>query len=627
MKIFLKMILVLTILSSAAIATTYYSTGSVDPSVLTNWKTNTDGTGSSPASFITAGDVFIIQGTGGGSGAPHSMTAAALWAVGSASNAATLTVQSGAILQADFAITIGATSSFNLNTGATYIQNNTGTYSSTILKGIETFDIGSDFVIKNSSSTGPADPTGGFGNLTINSTTYTSNVNCSGTLTNIKGNFTIIATGNTGVLEFRLTGATALTLNIGGNLDIQGGILDFGNSTAAPVVNLSGNFSMSGGTLNFTGTTNPLTATLNFSKPGIQTFTKSAGTITAASSSGRHIAFIVLNGSTLDMGTSILNCAGSTTLDFTVNSGATIKLGDPAGIVVQGTSAITGNIQSSLTSIRSFSTGGNYQFTGSASQVTGSGLPATVNDLTINNASGVALSQPVTVNGVLTLAAGMLDNSVNQVTLGPGGTVSNTGGSISQAPLPVELTSFIGVVRGHTVELQWITATEINNGGFEVQKAIHSRLNGLMAWQKIGFVDGAGTSNAPHNYSFSDVNSGANKYSYRLKQIDRDGKFSYSNAVEVTTSLNPEEFKLSQNYPNPFNPSTKLNFAAKNAEQTSLKIYNVVGEEVTTLFNEVAQPNQVYTLTFDAKDLSSGMYYYVLHSASRNEVKKMILMK
>jgi hypothetical protein len=201
---------------------------------------------------------------------------------------------------------------------------------------------------------------------------------------------------------------------------------------------------------------------------------------------------------------------------------------------------------------------------------------------------------------------------------------NGTGGS---NPLPVELTSFTGSANGRNVELVWNTATEINNSGFEVQRAMHSGLSGLMDWQKIGFVDGAGTSNVAHSYSFSDVSSAATTYSYRLKQIDHDGKFTYSSTVEVATTLSAEDFKLSQNYPNPFNPSTKFSFASKNAERTTVKIFNVVGQEVATLFNEVAQPNQIYTMTFDARNLPSGTYFYVLHSASRNEVRKMMLLK
>ena len=195
-------------------------------------------------------------------------------------------------------------------------------------------------------------------------------------------------------------------------------------------------------------------------------------------------------------------------------------------------------------------------------------------------------------------------------------------------PLPVELTSFTGSANGRNVELVWKTATEINNSGFEIQRtpSLAIPLSGG-GWTKIGFVDGAGTSSVAHSYSYADVTSAAATYSYRLKQIDRDGKFTYSNTVEVTTTLSAEDYKLSQNYPNPFNPSTKFSFAAKNAEHTTLKVYNIVGQEVATLFNAIAQPGQVYSLTFDAKNLPSGMYFYVLHSQSRNEIKKMMLMK
>ncbi len=242
----------------------------------------------------------------------------------------------------------------------------------------------------------------------------------------------------------------------------------------------------------------------------------------------------------------------------------------------------------------------------------------------VSDFSQLVVAICTTVNGTyLTLggAAGDATSITSVTAYNPGSGSFLLMGSTGTNVLPVELASFSGTAHGRNVELQWSTATEISNSGFEVQKNVNG------SWAKIGFVNGAGTSNIQHSYRYSDVTSSAASYSYRLKQIDRDGNFSYSNAIEVTTTLTAEDFKLTQNYPNPFNPSTKLNFAAKNAEQTSLKIYNVVGEEVATLFNDVAQPNQVYTLTFDAKNFSSGMYYYVLHSASRNEVKKMMLLK
>ncbi|MFZ4622154.1 MAG: T9SS type A sorting domain-containing protein, partial [Bacteroidota bacterium] len=80
-------------------------------------------------------------------------------------------------------------------------------------------------------------------------------------------------------------------------------------------------------------------------------------------------------------------------------------------------------------------------------------------------------------------------------------------------------------------------------------------------------------------------------------------------------------------YPNPFNPTTNFSFAVKKAEQTTLKVYNILGAEVASLFNDVAQPDQMYTVSFNGSNLSSGTYFYILRSSSRNEVKKMLLMK
>ena len=120
-------------------------------------------------------------------------------------------------------------------------------------------------------------------------------------------------------------------------------------------------------------------------------------------------------------------------------------------------------------------------------------------------------------------------------------------------PLPVELTSFTAITKGRGVELAWKTATEANNFGFEVER------NTMNNWEKIGFVEGNGTTNAPKEYSFSEKNIPSGKYSYRLKQIDRDGKFSYSNVVEVSVA-EVKQFGLEQNYPNPFNPVTMINY-------------------------------------------------------------------
>ena len=186
--------------------------------------------------------------------------------------------------------------------------------------------------------------------------------------------------------------------------------------------------------------------------------------------------------------------------------------------------------------------------------------------------------------------------------------------------MPVELTSFTATVRGKGVELAWNTATEQNNAGFEVQKSV----NGV--WTKIGYVEGAGNSNAPKSYTYSDA-SAKGTVSYRLKQIDRDGKFEFSPVVEATVALSAADYALTQNYPNPFNPSTSFRFAVKQSEHVTVTVYNMLGQAVATLFDGMAPANELVNLTFNASRLSSGVYFYSLQSASRHEIRKMTLMK
>jgi sugar lactone lactonase YvrE len=186
--------------------------------------------------------------------------------------------------------------------------------------------------------------------------------------------------------------------------------------------------------------------------------------------------------------------------------------------------------------------------------------------------------------------------------------------------IPVELVSFTATAISNKVELRWSTATEKNNAGFAVEK----NANGV--WGQIGYVEGHGTSTETNNYFYTE-NTSAGKYQYRLKQIDFDGSFEYSNAVEVTVGLTVEDYQLSQNYPNPFNPSTTIKFAVTNTEYVTVKVHNMIGQEVATLFDGIANADEIYSLSFDAKELSSGVYLYTLSSASKNEVKKMSLMK
>ena len=198
---------------------------------------------------------------------------------------------------------------------------------------------------------------------------------------------------------------------------------------------------------------------------------------------------------------------------------------------------------------------------------------------------------------------------------------------------PVELTSFNATLLDYNVRLDWSTATETNNSGFEIER-VSSMTTPGQGWEKIGFVPGFGTTTEPMFYSFSDENVITGIYKYRLKQIDFDGSFEYSNEIEVDADFTPREFVLYQNYPNPFNPNTTIKFTIPNVEthrdaslqMVILKVYDMLGKEVATLVNEEKQPG-VYEVEFHSEWLSSGIYFYQLKTGSFSSIKKMVLLK
>jgi hypothetical protein len=186
--------------------------------------------------------------------------------------------------------------------------------------------------------------------------------------------------------------------------------------------------------------------------------------------------------------------------------------------------------------------------------------------------------------------------------------------------VPVELTSFTANVVKDNVNLNWATATETNNQGFEIQ-----RKSDNTEYEQVGYVAGFGTTTEPKSYSFTDSNVPARNYTYRLKQMDFDGSFEYSNEVNVEV-LTPGSFELSQNYPNPFNPSTTIKYSLPENSFVNLAVYNLLGEKVRTLVNEVQNAGN-YNLNFDASGLTSGTYVYSLSTASGTLTQKMVLLK
>lgn len=209
---------------------------------------------------------------------------------------------------------------------------------------------------------------------------------------------------------------------------------------------------------------------------------------------------------------------------------------------------------------------------------------------------------------------------------------------------PVEIISFTASTLQNEKEIQlnWTTATETNNSGFEVERLKDSKIERLKDWEMIGFVPGFGTTTEPKSYSFTDENITTGTYQYRLKQIDFDGSFTYSNEIEVEVDFSPKEFVLYQNYPNPFNPSTTIKYSLPVESQVKINIYNSIGQVIEQLTDEIKSPGN-YEVTWNAENNSSGIsakggyasgvYFYSFEvsstdgSQSHREMKKIVFLK
>jgi lysophospholipase L1-like esterase len=199
--------------------------------------------------------------------------------------------------------------------------------------------------------------------------------------------------------------------------------------------------------------------------------------------------------------------------------------------------------------------------------------------------------------------------------------------------LPIQLSSFSASSMNEArVQLSWTTVSEVNNYGFSVER----RSENETAFHTISnFIPGAGTSLEQHDYSFIDSAIVAGTYYYRLKQIDLDGKYTYSNEIVVrvtgvmgiTEHATPQVFQLMQNYPNPFNPTTAITFTVGKREHATLTVFNMLGQAVATLFDGIAEPGRYYNIPLDGSRLGSGVYTYRIVTESNTAARKMILVK
>ena len=240
-------------------------------------------------------------------------------------------------------------------------------------------------------------------------------------------------------------------------------------------------------------------------------------------------------------------------------------------------------------------------------------------NIIVTNSAGVHEINGATGDLVRTIVAGVSGQYINSCDF-----VVET--------IPVELVSFNVSVVNNSVSLSWVTSSELNNSGFEVQKKVNSLQSSVSnsEFETIGFVEGNGTTTETNHYFFEDKNLSSGKYSYRLKQIDFDGTYEYSGIVEAEVNT-PIEFSLSQNYPNPFNPTTKIKYTipfvgTSLMKFVQLKVFDVLGNEVATLVNEL-KPAGVYEVTFNASELGSGVYIYKLQAGDYISAGKMLLTK
>jgi hypothetical protein len=193
---------------------------------------------------------------------------------------------------------------------------------------------------------------------------------------------------------------------------------------------------------------------------------------------------------------------------------------------------------------------------------------------------------------------------------------------------PVQLYSFSGhVSNSKNIILEWSTTTESNNYGFEIQRRSDKKET---KFESIDFIEGNGTVLKPKHYRYVDENVAEGTYHYRLKQVDFEGTYDYSDTIEITLVL-PSSIHLHQNYPNPFNASTEISYNLPVSSHVELIIYDMIGHQVCRLIDQF-QTKGKYSVKWNARDslgkeVSSGIYYYKIKTESFSEFRKMMLVK
>jgi hypothetical protein len=355
------------------------------------------------------------------------------------------------------------------------------------------------------------------------------------------------------------------------------------------------------------------------------------GTITAPGYTVYPINDPVVQTAMGDLLTAYNDAAGQSTGAVTLPAGALTGTLSP-GIYVL--SAATPNLATTVTLDGGGDPNAVFLFQASSTLITAISSSVVLTNGTVWSNVFWQVGSSATIGGSSTFEGTILANT--SITVGAsatitgrmlGGAVTGTGAvSISSNVLPVEMVSFTASTSGLNAQLHWSTATEVNNYGFEIQRR-SAESESIGQWLKVGFVPGVGSSSSPHQYSYADQGLAQGRYDYRIKQIDKNGSFKYSSAAQVEVGIAPKEFTLSQSYPNPFNPSTTVEFSVARNDRAVVRVFNVLGQEVATLFDGTAEAGKLYQARFDASRMSSGMYFVQLQSNGQSKMQKMVFLK
>lgn len=360
-----------------------------------------------------------------------------------------------------------------------------------------------------------------------------------------------------------------------------------------------------------------------------------SGTITAPGYTVYPVNDLVVQTAITDLNAAYVDAAGQT-------GGSTVAGGILSGTLSPGVyilSAATPNLTGTVTLDGGGDGNAVFVFQASSTLITGAGSSVLLTNGTVWTNVFWQVGSSATLGANSVFEGTILANT--SITLNAGttiygrllaGAVTATGAVTANSNvLPVQLTSFVAMANRMSAELRWSTATEVNNHGFEIERRKFQGSSTLNlepeTWNRIGFVPGSGTSTSPRDYSYTDDNLSPGRYAYRIKQVDRDGMFSYYGAAEIEIGSTEKAFALETNYPNPFNPSTTIRFTLADDAPTVLRVYNMLGQSVMTLFDGNAEAGRMYQVTFDASTLPSGFYVAYLESGNRQMIQKMLLMR